>query len=441
MVSNEMSKNFEIAIIGAGISGTTLAIALHHRGLNVTVYEAAHAFGEIGAGVSFSPNAVQAMKICHDGVYEAFEEVCTRNKWSSKQKVWFNYVDGYNKTKSDGSELKADEQPDIAFTIHNSLGQTAVHRARFLDEMVHLLPKGIAHFGKRLCGITEPANDEGKLVMHFTDGTSAETDAVIGCDGIKSAVRRCLFGEDSPSAWPSYTHKYAYRGLISTRDAVAAIGSEVAENSFMHMGPNGHILTFPVDKGETLNLVAFRTTSANWEDPSRLTKPAHQDDLLRDFEGWAPYIQKLLKLTKPDLDIWAIFDLGNNPVPTFCKGRVCIIGDAAHATSPHHGSGAGFCIESSAILASLLASDKVQTVSDIRAVFETFDAVRRERCQWLVQSSRFIGDCYEWRADGVGKDFEIIEREINVRYGIIANVDVEKMCREAVEDFNKRVSA
>jgi salicylate hydroxylase len=228
-----MGKDFELAIIGAGIAGATLAIALHHRGINVTIYESAHAFGEIGAGVSFSPNAIGSMKICHEGVYEAFEKVCTRNVWSSKQKVWFDYVNGY-----DTEVLSSDDglvKPEIAFTISNSLGQNGVHRARFLEEMVKLLPDGIAHFGKRLVSITEPENGEGKLVLHFQDGTSSETDAVIGCDGIKSAVRRHMVGEDSPSAWPSYSHKYAYRGLVAMPDAIEAIGKEMAENSFMHV--------------------------------------------------------------------------------------------------------------------------------------------------------------------------------------------------------------
>jgi salicylate hydroxylase len=239
-----MSKNFEIAIIGAGIAGATLAIALHHRGLKVTIYEAAHAFGEIGAGVSFSPNAIGAMKICHDGVYEAFEKVATRNKWSSKQKVWFDYVDGYSKTKADGSPLTAGEVPETAFTISNSLGQNGVHRARFLEEMIHLIPEGVAHFGKRVTAIDEPATEDGKLVIRFTDGTSAETDAIIGCDGIKSAVRRHMVGEDSPCAWPSYSHKYAYRGLVHMDDAIAAIGKEMAENSYMHVrSPSPRILS------------------------------------------------------------------------------------------------------------------------------------------------------------------------------------------------------
>ena len=136
---------------------------------------------------------------------------------------------------------------------------------------------------------------------------------------------------------------------------------------------------------------------------------------------------------------WAIFDLGDHPVPTFCKGRISISGDAAHATSPHHGAGAGFCIEDSAVLASLLDLDQVQSPSDLEAVFATFNDRRKERGQWLVQSSRRIGDCYEWRAEGVGRDFAKIEREINERNGRIAEVDVEQWCREAREDLAGRL--
>ena len=136
---------------------------------------------------------------------------------------------------------------------------------------------------------------------------------------------------------------------------------------------------------------------------------------------------------------WAIFDLGDHPVPTFAKGRVCISGDAAHATSPHHGAGAGFCIEDSAIMAELLADKNVLAQRDLDAVFETFDAQRRSRGQWLVQSSRWVGDCYEWRAKGIGKDFKKIEAEINERNGIIANVDMQKMCDEAKEDSEDEI--
>jgi salicylate hydroxylase len=116
---------------------------------------------------------------------------------------------------------------------------------------------------------------------------------------------------------------------------------------------------------------------------------------------------------------------------------VCISGDAAHATSPHHGAGAGLCIEDSAVLAELLADEQVRDLNDLSTVFATFDRCRKERSHWLVQSSRRIGNCYEWLVEGVGNDFAKIEEEINTRNGIIANFDVAGACLQARADFHK----
>lgn len=223
-----MSKPFHVAIIGGGIAGLTLAIALHHRQVPFTIYEQAGEFGEVGAGVSFTPNAVQAMKACHPGIYEALERVCTRNLWPSKQNVWFDYLDGF------ANRTEGARQP-IAFTIRNSLGQNGVHRAHFLAELVQLLPADVARFNKHLDSVGDnPAS--GRRVCRFSDGSSAEADVVIGCDGIKSRVRALLLGDDlHPAASPSFTHKYAYRGLVPMDKAVAAVGEELASNSCMHV--------------------------------------------------------------------------------------------------------------------------------------------------------------------------------------------------------------
>lgn len=249
-------KEFEVAIVGGGIAGLTLAIALHHRNVPIKIYEQAHKFGEIGAGVSFSPNAVRAMKKCHTGIHEAFEKVCTRNEWSSKSNVWFDFMNGYDNSLDEPGHQRAE------FTVSNSIGQCGVHRATFLDELVKLLPDGIAHFGKRLKDVT--GKKDGKLEIFFEDGTTATADAVIGSDGIKSKVRQVMFGEKHPCAHPIYTHKYAYRGLADMSQAVAAIGEERAKNACLHMGPNNHVLTFPVNHGKTLNIVAFHTSEADW---------------------------------------------------------------------------------------------------------------------------------------------------------------------------------
>jgi salicylate hydroxylase len=161
------------------------------------------------------------MKACHDGIYEAFQAVCTRNLWPSKEKVWFDYIDGFHSGASH------------AFTVSNSVGQNGVHRAHFLEKLVPLFSKERAFFGKRLLDIAVKAT--GRLALQFEDGSSAEADAVVGCDGIKSRVRQILFGTSHPCATPSYTHKYAYRGLVPMEDAIAAIGEERAHNACMHV--------------------------------------------------------------------------------------------------------------------------------------------------------------------------------------------------------------
>ncbi|GKU22991.1 unnamed protein product [Fusarium langsethiae] len=389
MAKTSSQKSFDIAIVGGGIAGLTLAIALHRRNIPVTLYERADNFHEIGAGVSFTPNAVQAMKVCHPGVGEAFHKVCTWNAWESKKKTWFDFLDGTT------------EDSKTAFSIETSLGQNGVHRARFLDELIHLLPSERVQFGKQIEQAEE--DSDGKIRMTFSDGTTAYADALIGCDGIGSRVRKFIVGENHPSARPQYSHKYAYRGLIPMDKAIEAVGEERARNAFNH--------------GEKLNIVAFRTDPNEWDNPSKMTKTAHRQDALDDFKGYN--------------SLWAIFDTGDNPM--FYKGRMAILGDAAHASSPHHGAGAGFCIEDSAVMAELLADERVQNRSHLEAVFAAFDSSRRERTQWLVQSSRFVGDAYEWRAKGVGKDIPGIEREIKERIAVISNVEIAKSCEMARE--------
>ena len=167
--SDEGEQALDIAIIGGGIAGITLAIALINRGIKVNIYEQAHAFGEIGAGVAFSPNATRAMKICSDGIYQGFEQVATKNQWETKKKVWFDVVDGYHHDESMGNQEK------FLFQLSNELGQNAVHRAHFLDEMVKLVPERISHFRKHLDNITE--EQSGKLRMKFHDGSEAVADA------------------------------------------------------------------------------------------------------------------------------------------------------------------------------------------------------------------------------------------------------------------------
>ncbi|KAK3679509.1 hypothetical protein LTR78_001070 [Recurvomyces mirabilis] len=424
-----------IAIIGGGISGLTLAIALIRRGLNVQIYEQARAFGEIGAGVAFGPNSIRAMKTCSPDIFDAFEKVATINQWPEKKNVWFDFHDGYDKDSPVGQEK-------LLFTLSSESGNNAVHRAHFLDEVIKLVPDEITHFRKHLDTIEQPIG-QGKVKMTFHDGTAAEADAVIGCDGIKSRTRAWMLGgDDTPGAAPVYTHKYAYRGLIPMQRAVDALGDDNARNSKMHLGQDGHILTFPVSKGQTMNVVAFYTNNDDWPDAQHLTKSTEKKHVYEDFKHFGPTVQKIIDMLEPNLDCWAIFDTGDHPMQAYNKGRVCCLGDAGHATSPHHGAGAGMCIEDTAIMAELLAEKTVHDagIKGIEAAFQAFNDCRLERTQWLVQSSRRTGDLYEWRAEHVGRDIEKIHTECKERDEKIWNVKIDDLITEAKQHLRTLLS-
>jgi salicylate hydroxylase len=128
------------------------------------------------------------------------------------------------------------EPPDYAFTVKSKIGQAGVHRAHFLDELVKLLPEDIAHFGKRFQSLEK--GSDGRWQIKFEDGSSATADAVIGCDGIKSSVRKWMYGADHPCSAPTYTHKYAYRALVPMKEAIDAIGEEKAMNACLHVRPS-----------------------------------------------------------------------------------------------------------------------------------------------------------------------------------------------------------
>ncbi|KAL5438333.1 hypothetical protein PMIN05_005831 [Paraphaeosphaeria minitans] len=261
MSSSSTPKSFNLAIIGGGISGLTLAIALHKRNIPITIYESAASFGEIGAGLGFQPNSVRTMELIAPGIKEGFLR-CANNQETDPPK-WFDVrigdtreadSEGFVREK-DGRKIKLG---DPIFTIPARPGpRGGVHRAHFLDELVKLLPEGIAQFVKRLVEVTE--TDGGDAVLHFADGTTAQHTAVIGCDGIKSRTREIVLGK--VEARPLFSGKYAYRAILPMQKALEFLEHEQATTPQMYCGYQRHVLTFPIANGTIFNgmpLVQFQ---------------------------------------------------------------------------------------------------------------------------------------------------------------------------------------
>ena len=277
---------------------------------------------------------------------------------------------------------------------------------------------------------------------------------VIGCDGIRSRVRQLVVGDSNkPAQHPRYTHKYAFRGLIPIEMAYSVLGQEKTDTRHMYLGPDGHALTFPVAGGKLLNVVAFITDPNEWPYTEKFTAPASKADAVKAFERFGPTVRAIIDMLPDALSKWAVFDTYDHPAPTFVKGRVCISGDAAHAAAPYHGAGAGFAIEDGAVLAYLLSvvndHTKAHHVEDrggakallVHKALETYNTVRLERAQWLVQTSRYIGDIYEWQNPHVGSDHRKCAEEIDWRCRRIWHYDIDTMMKETKELFSRQMEA
>jgi len=265
------SRSFEIAIVGGGISGLTLAISLLQHNIPVTIYEAARHFGEIGAGVGFGPNSVLAMELMSPTLKAAFDKFKTSNR-ASKRNTWFTVRVGDERKANSEGYVSGDKKvgdPLYDVELNTPHGNGGVFRAHFLDELVKSVPDGITKFGKKLVDMRTLDDGSGDTVLQFADGSEARHNTVIGCDGIKSMTRKWLLGRDDPASKAIFSGKYAYRGLIPMDEASDMLGEEVASNSQIYLGYNGHVLTFPIEKGKTMNgeLPNLRPGSPRWTNP------------------------------------------------------------------------------------------------------------------------------------------------------------------------------
>ncbi|KIW84027.1 hypothetical protein Z517_03273 [Fonsecaea pedrosoi CBS 271.37] len=420
--------DFDIAIVGGGIAGLCLALSIiGQSSIPVTLYEAAPAFGEIGAGVAFGPNAVRAMSLISKEFGSRFQARATSNLSPEKKTTWFDFRIGMD-GKTDEARQRGVRAGQFLCTVdepepHSGL----INRSHFLDILVDLLPPNFGTFGKILTSLED--NGPAGVLLRFEDGTEATHSAVIGCDGIKSRTRRILAGEDSPKVLPTFTGKYCYRGMIPMHLAVEKLGEELAQNCQAYMGYHGHILTFPVAKGKMMNVVAFHSQD-EWRH-ERMVIPATKEQIFADFKDWGTQVKDIINLMGPS-DIWALFD--HPSLDTYTRGRLCLMGDAAHASTPFQGAGAGMAVEDAYVLGSLLTS--IRSGDQLESAFQAFDALRRERTQRLVTSSRESGQL--WHFELEGDDVEKIRDLLASRMRWIWEYDIEADVRAAVATLQQQ---
>lgn len=417
-------KPFKIAIVGGGLGGLALAIGLHRQNVPFHIYESASKFDEIGAGVAFASNTVRALILIDPAIEAAVERWATRSNSFDKPDVWLRHMYGADSRNGNGRKA-GDHMFDI---MAPGFGQLFVHRARFLDELVRLLPQSSASFGKSLKHIEEV--DCG-VRLKFGDGTEAEADAVVGCDGIKSRVREILLGADNAKSHPTFTGEYAYRGLAPMDLAKNFLG-EYALNGHVWVCYDKYCITYPVDRGQSLNMVAVKSTGAGWEGTESKIETTHEE-MMKDFadvgDTLRTFIDGVAESTK-----WALFDMP--PLPTYHKeGKIVLLGDSAHATTPHQGNGAGMAMEDACILSHLIG--KAQRVADLKSAFAAYQSVRKPRVEKLVATSREAGLIDMFRHESIGDDPVKAAENMQERFKWIWNVDIENQVRWAVKDMDE----
>lgn len=270
---------------------------------------------------------------------------------------------------------------------------------------------------------------------------------MIGCDGIRSRVRQLVLGEANPAAYPRYTNKFCFRALLPMDVALAVLGEARVTSRFMYNGPGAHVITYAVANGALLNALFVVTDPDPWL-ADRHTAPGTKQEVVKAFADWHAVIRGLVDLLPETLDKWAIFDMYDHPAPYYNVGNVALAGDAAHASGPHLGSGAGFGIEDSLVLASVLKTADEEVARPLSGkskgrvccdALVAYNAVRFDRDQWLPGATREAVELFQWQDEEVGRDHEKFLPRVARLYHTIWDNDVDQMAREAVFKFNNVV--
>ena len=346
-----MTERLKVVVIGGGIGGLFAANALVAHGLQVSVYEQAPNLGEVGAGVFLTPNSVRQLQ--RVGLGQAVEKFGARVGFGSQY-------------------LRHNGVPIAPVQVTDSAGWNAafgMHRADLVEILATALPRDVVHTGHRCTGCEE-SGDAARV--SFANGAVAEGDVVIAADGIHSELR----DEVTPPSHPVFSGSVAYRGVIPHD----RIPSWPTDSWLMWLGEGKHFLTFPLRAGQLINYVGF--VPADEEMKESWSMPGDPDVLRREFAGWDPRIESLLSQVSVTFR-WALYD--REPLPTWSRGRLTLLGDAAHPMLPHLGQGANQSIEDGMALATILARPNLKTVATALLAYE---GLRRERVGLVQRGAR-----------------------------------------------------
>jgi salicylate hydroxylase len=366
-----MGKGLTAAVVGGGIGGLATAAALTRAGIQASVYEQAAELGEVGAGVLIGPNSVRLLHRL--GLAGAIDEV---GGWVGEGSTYFRH---------DGSRVA----PVMTTDSSGWAAMYGMHRADLIEVLRRAVPGDRIHPGHRAVSFEQ---DAGRARVVFASGAVAEADVVIAADGIHSAMRRFV---TEPTA-PVFSGQISYRGVLDT----SRVPWWPARIFQVWMGEGKHVIVFPVRAGRMLNFVCF--VPAEEEMRESWSAPGDPDALRAGFEGFAAPVTSLLRQVDSTF-WWGLYD--REPLADWTRGRLALLGDAAHPMLPHLGRGANQSVEDAFALAAVL---KDASPAEVPGALRRYALVRRRRTDVVQANSRRNGERY----DQVNRTAENRDREL-----------------------------
>lgn len=347
----------KVLIIGGGVGGLTAALGLRRRGWDVEVFEQAPQLREVGSGFMISPNAMSVLFGLGLRGVEARGSAVTRFEMCS----WAGAALMRERAEALGF---CSDAPAVLF--HRAALHGALHEA-FGDEGVHL--------GARLARF----EDDGRgVVAHFEDGREAKGDVLVGADGLRSVVRAQLH----PGESPRYAGYPCWRGLARSFEHPALPRGILRETQ-------GRGARFGV--GYVREDLVYWWATANW--PQEQPVPGGDKAFLQEVfrTAHAPIPELIAATDEADLLRNDLYD--RPPLGQWGKGRVTLLGDAAHPMMPNLGQGACSAIEDGGVLTLAL-----EGAEDLERGLRSYEARRRERTSWLQRRSWVFGVVGQWES-------------------------------------------
>jgi salicylate hydroxylase len=350
-------SDLRVAIIGGGIGGLSLGLALRERGLRADVFEQAPELAEIGAAIALSANALR--EYARLGLVDELAAAST----VPTELIYRHWRDGHRIAAEPVAK-------DTAYVERFGAPYFGIHRADLQKTLSTAFGVENVHLGCRLVNLVQQSDS---VVLEFANGRVEHADVVVGADGVRSTVRRWVTGADDMV----YSGTSAFRGIVPVANLPSLPDPQAIQ---FWMGPDAHLLHYAIGgHGEAVNFFAVVNTPRIWLPEASVVDVADEVPVA-SFRGWHPAVTEMIKAASSPIR-WALF--GVRPLLHWYRGRVVILGDAAHGMLPHHGQGANTSIEDAFALAALLT----EKPDDLESTFAQFQVLRRARTRKIQRSS------------------------------------------------------